>query len=62
MLLLAAIVIGVGPAQLSEFAKGIFFRRPAVVDIPPPPPSHSEVDLQAELQPVANSLSHGSLS
>jgi beta-lactamase class A len=59
VLLMVAIVTGVGPAQLSEFASGLFFRRPAVVDLPPPPPSHSAVDLQTQLEPVANSLSHG---
>ncbi len=62
MLLIVALVIGVGPAQLSEFATGVFFRRPAVVELPPPPPSHSAVDLQAQLQPVANSLSRGRLA
>jgi beta-lactamase class A len=62
VLLAAAVVIGVGPGQLSEFASGLFYRRPAVVDIPPPPPSHSEVDLQTRLQPVANGLSHGQLA
>lgn len=60
--MLVAIVIGVGPSQLYEFTSGLFFRRPAVVDIPPPPPSHSEVDLQTRLQPVASSLSHGELA
>jgi beta-lactamase class A len=62
VLLVAALLIGVGPTQLSEFVSGLFFRRPAVVDIPPPPPTHSEVDLQTQLQPVANSLSHGQLA
>ncbi|MBV9578114.1 MAG: serine hydrolase [Chloroflexi bacterium] len=62
VVILAAIVIGVGPAQLSEIASGVFFRRPAVVDIPPPPPSYPEVDLQSRLQPVASSLSRGELS
>jgi beta-lactamase class A len=62
VLVLAALLIGVGPGQLAELASGIFFRRPAVVDIPPPPPSHSEVDLQTRLRPVANSLSHGQLA
>jgi beta-lactamase class A len=62
VLVLTALVIGVGPGQLAEFASGIVFRRPAVVDIPPPPPSHSEVDLQTRLLPVANSLSHGQLA
>jgi beta-lactamase class A len=57
VLVLAAIVIGVGPAQLSEFASGLFFRRPAAAEIPPAP-NHSEVDLQTRLQPVA-SLSRG---
>jgi len=61
VVLLAALVIGVGPAQLSEFATGLFFHRPAAADIPPPP-SHSEVDLQTRLQPVASSLSRGHLA
>jgi beta-lactamase class A len=62
VLLLAAILIGVGPAQLSEFASGVFFHRPPVAELPPPPPSHSEVDLQMRLQPVASSLSRGQLA
>ncbi|HEY1296627.1 MAG TPA: serine hydrolase [Chloroflexota bacterium] len=61
VLLLAALVIGVGPAQLSEFAAGLFFHRPAAADIPPAP-AHSEVDLQGRLQPVASSLSRGHLA
>jgi beta-lactamase class A len=61
LLLLGALVIGVGPAQLSEFAAGLFFHRPAAADISPPS-SHSEVDLQSRLQPVASSFSRGHLA
>jgi beta-lactamase class A len=62
VIVVAAIVIGVGPGQLSEMAAGVFFRRPSAAIVPPPPASHTEVDLQSRLQPIANSLSHGRLA
>jgi beta-lactamase class A len=62
LIVLAAIVIGVGPGQLSEMAAGIVFRRPAGTNVSPPPASHAEIDLQSRLQPVASSLSRGSLA
>jgi beta-lactamase class A len=61
VLLAVAIVIGVGPGQLAEFASGLFYRRPAAAAIPPAT-NHGEAALQARLQATTGDLSQGRLA
>jgi beta-lactamase class A len=61
VLLVAAALLGVGPAQLGEMVSGVFFKRPAAAAIAPTV-SHTDAALQARLQTVAGGMSHGHLA
>jgi beta-lactamase class A len=61
VLLAAALLLGVGPAQLGEMVSGVFFRRPAAAVIAPTP-NHTDAALQARLQAVAGGVSSGHLA
>jgi beta-lactamase class A len=56
-----AAIVGIGPSQLAEFARGLFFRRPAAATIAPAP-AHSDVSLQARLNGIARGLPNGQLA
>jgi beta-lactamase class A len=57
--LVAAALLGVGPAQLGEMLSGLAYRRPPAATVAPAP-DHGDAALQAQLQAV--SLPRGRLS
>jgi beta-lactamase class A len=60
-LVAVAVFLGVGPAELREFASGLFYRRPPAAAIPPAT-SHSDTSLQSRLADVAEGLGEGSIA
>lgn len=58
----AALVIGIGPSTLAEFASGLFFHRPPAAAIVSPTTTQVAESLQSRLQDVGHNLSHGRLS
>jgi len=61
VLVAVAVVLGVGPGQLREFAAGLFFVRPQAAAIAPAP-SHADTTLQTRLNGLGGTLTRGSLS
>ena len=61
VLIAVAVFVGVGPAQLHEFAEGLFYRRPPAAAIAPAT-SHTDTDLRSHLLTVADGLAEGHLS
>lgn len=58
-MLLAAALLGIGPAQLGEMLSGLVYRRPPAAAVAPAP-NHGDAALQAQLEAV--SLPRGRLS
>jgi beta-lactamase class A len=61
VLLVVAIVLGVGPGQLREFAAGLLFVRPPAAAITPAP-SHADTTLQSRMSGLSQTLTRGRLS
>jgi beta-lactamase class A len=61
VLLAAAIVIGVGPKQLAEFGRGLFYRRPPAAAIATVT-VHADAALQSRLEETTRGLSRGQMA
>ena len=60
-MLIAAALLGIGPAQLGEMLSGLVYRRPAAATVAPGP-NYVDATLHARLELAGNALSRGRLA